>query len=198
LKRYFDITNCDSFDIINKNMKKDLELMPVEIIENKIYLIRGMRVMLDSNLARLYGVPTKSLNLAVKRNIERFPIDFMFQLDNDETTLLRSQIETSKKGRGGRRYLPYVFTEQGVAMLSAVLKSKRAVQMSIAIVRAFIKLRELLATHKDVLVEIEKLRRTQKEHGQHIINILNVIKQLLNPPEPKVPKEPMGFRERKN
>lgn len=176
-------------------MKKDTSLIPIEIIENKIYLIRSIKVMLDSDLAKLYQVSTKSLNLAVKRNIERFPSDFMFQLTHKESKLLRSQIETSKKGRGGRRYLPHAFTEQGVAMLSSVLKSKRAVQMSIAIVRAFIKLRELLTTHKDLIVEIEKIKRTQKEHGQHIINILNVISQLINPPQDKN-KEPMGFRER--
>lgn len=179
-------------------MKKDLQLIPIEIIENKIYLIRGVKVMLDSDLAKLYGVPTKVFNQAVRRNADRFPNDFMFQLTIQETNYVlrpRSQFVTLKRGQN-IKYLSYAFTEQGVAMLASVLKSKRAVQMSIAIVRAFIKLRELLATHKDILVEIEKMKRTQKEHGQHIINILNVISQLLNPPPPKVPKEPMGFRDR--
>lgn len=152
--------------------------------------------MLDSDLAKLYGVPRKSLNLAVKRNPERFPSDFMFQLTDLEANSLRSQIETSKKGRGGRRYLPYAFTEQGVAMLASVLKSKRAVQMSIAIVRAFIKLRELLATSKDVLIEIEKIKQTQEIHGQHIANIIGVIKRLIDPPPDKTSKEPIGFRDR--
>lgn len=159
--------------------------------------------MLDSDLARLYGVPTKRLNEAVKRNGERFPEDFMFQLTRQESVNLRFQIGTSNlksqiatSSYGGRRTYPYAFTEQGVAMLASVLKSKRAVQMSIAIVRAFIKLRELLATHKDILVEIEKMKHTQEEHGQHIINILNVISQLLNPPPDKKSKEPIGFRER--
>jgi len=177
-------------------MKKDVGLIPIEIIENKIYLIRGIKVMLDSDLARLYQVETKALNRAVKRNEDRFPVDFMFQLTAEETKNLRFQIGTSSSKYGGRRYLPFVFTEQGVAMLASVLKSKRAIHMSIAIVRAFIKLRELLSTHKGILVEMEKLRRTQKEHGQHIVSILNVISQLLNPPPDKKSKEPMGFRDR--
>jgi phage regulator Rha-like protein len=178
-------------------MKKDLGLVPTEIIENKIFLARGIKVMLDSDLAELYGVPTKVFNQAIRRNAERFPNDFMFKLSKEETLSLRSQFVTLKKGRGHySKYSSFVFTEQGVAMLASVLKSKRAVQMSIAIVRAFIKLRELLSTHKDILVEIEKMKRTQEEHGQHIVNILNVISQLLNPP-PEKRKEPIGFRERK-
>ena len=146
-------------------------------------------------MAFLYQVKPIALRQQVKRNKDRFPEDFMFQLSSKEIDILVSQsVIPSKQVLGG--YLPYAFTEQGVAMLSAVLKSKRAVQMSIAIVRAFIKLRELLATHKDILVEIEKMKETQEEHGQHIINILNVIKQLLNHPSPKTPKEPIGFRDR--
>src|SRR3989344_8211469 len=176
-------------------MKKSLNLAPIEIIENKIYLIRGVKVMLDKDLAFLYQVKPIALRQQVKRNKERFPEDFMFQLSNKEVDDLVSQnVIPSKQVLGG--YLPYVFTEQGVAMLASVLKSKRAIQMSMAIVRAFIKLRELLATHKDILVEIEKMKETQEEHGQHIINILNVIKQLLNHPSPKTPKEPIGFRDR--
>lgn len=177
-------------------MKKDLKLIPVEIIERKIYLIRGIKVMLSNDLAELYQVETRVLIQSVKRNIERFPPDFIFQLSEKEVESLKSQIVISKVGRGGRRYLPYAFTEQGVAMLSAVLKSKRAIQMNIIIVRAFIKLREMLATHKNLIREFEKMKRTQKEHGQHIINILNVISQLLNPPPDKTPKEPIGFRYR--
>lgn len=172
-------------------------LIPVEIIEKRIYLIRGIKVMLDSDLAELYQVETRVLNQAVKRNLERFPNDFMFQLNQKETdTVLRSrsQFVTLKRGQN-IKYLPYAFTEQGVAMLSAVLKSKRAVQMSIMIVRAFIKLREMLATHKNLIHEFEKIKRTQKEHEQHIINILNVISQLLNPPS-EPPKEPIGFKSR--
>ena len=131
------------------------------VVEHKIYIIRGQRVMVDFDLAEIYGIPTKSLNLAVRRNIQRFPEDFMFQLTKDESQSLRFQIETSKIGRGGSRYLPYVFTEHGVAMLSAVLKSQRAVQMSIFIVRAFIKMREVLATHTDLAHKIEEIERKQ-------------------------------------
>lgn len=177
---------------------KNTELVPVEVIERKIYLIRGIKVMLDSDLAELYQVETRALNQAVKRNLERFPTDFMFQLNQKEVNAIlhsRSQFVTLKRGQNVK-YLPYAFTEQGVAMLSAVLKSKRAVQMSIIIVRAFIKLREMLATHKNLIREFEKMKRVQKEHGRHIINILNVISQLINPPSEKSSKEPMGFRDR--
>src|ERR1700730_9806367 len=124
--------------------------VPVELVERRIYLIRGQKVMLDADLAELYQVETKTLNRQVKRNADRFPEDFMFQLTAEEAESLRYQIGTSNEGRGGRRYLPYAFTEHGVAMLSSVLKSPRAVQMNILIIRAFVKLRELLANHKDL------------------------------------------------
>ena len=131
-----------------------------ETIERKIYLIRGIKVMLDSDLAELYGVETFNLNKAVKRNLDRFPSDFMFQLTKDEAISLRFQIGMSKvSGRGGRRYLPYAFTEQGVAMLSSVLSSKRAVQVNIAIMRAFVMLREMLATNKDLARKIHEMEK---------------------------------------
>jgi hypothetical protein len=136
--------------------------VPIEQIERRIYLIRGRRVMLDADLAKLYRVATKVLNQAIKRNPARFPSDFMFQLTQEEAESLRSQVVTSNPGRGGRRYQPYVFTEHGVAMLSAVLKSQRAVQMSILIVRAFVKMREILASHKDLAARVEKLDAAQK------------------------------------
>ena len=123
------------------------DLVPIERIERHIYLIRGHKVMVDTDLSALYEVPTKRLNEAVKRNRQRFPPDFMFQLTAQEGRLLRSQIATSKIGRGGRRYLPYVFTEQGVSMLSSVLNSERAISVNIAIMRAFVRLREIMATH---------------------------------------------------
>ena len=119
-------------------------------VEQRIFLIRGQKVMLDADLAELYGVPTKSLNLAVKRNADRFPEDFAFQLSEEEVAGLRFQFETSKRGRGGRRYRPFVFTEQGVAMLSSVLRSPRAVQVNIAIMRAFVRLREMLMSNADL------------------------------------------------
>ncbi|MEI7512425.1 MAG: ORF6N domain-containing protein [Candidatus Uhrbacteria bacterium] len=122
----------------------DLTLIPLERIENRIFIIRGKKVMLDRDIAELYGVETKVLNQAVKRNIERFPEDFMFELSLNEAESLRSQFVTSNIGRGGARYLPVVFTEQGVAMLSSVLKSKRAIQVNIQIIRTFTKLREMV------------------------------------------------------
>jgi hypothetical protein len=178
-------------------MKKDLEIVPLEIIERKIYLIRGMKVMLDSDLAELYAVETKFFNRAVRRNKDRFPADFMFQLTEREFKNLRFQIGTSSSGYGGRRYLPYVFTEHGVAMLSSVLKSKKAVQVNILIVRAFIKLRELLATHKDLILEIDKIKREQKNQNQKINSVINIISQMLNPPIDEN-REPIGFRERES
>jgi hypothetical protein len=126
-------------------------------VEALIHLIRGQKVMLDADLAALYEVETKQLNRAVKRNLSRFPVEFMFRLTADEA--LRCQIGTSNTGRGGRRYLPYAFTEHGVVMLSSVLNSERAVQMSIVIVRAFVRLREIIASNKDLASRIENLER---------------------------------------
>ncbi len=165
--------------------------LPVELIERRIYLIRGKKVMLDSDLAELYGVPTKSLNLAVKRNIERFPEDFMFRLSAEEDDVLRFQIETSKRSRGGRRYLPYAFTEQGVAMLSSVLRSDRAVQVNIAIMRAFVRMREVLATHKDLARKMEKLEGEQQEQRHLIAQVFEYIRKLEKPPAK--PKRRIGF-----
>jgi len=142
--------------------------------------------MLDSDLAELYGVKTKELNKAVKRNKERFPDDFMFQLTKKETENLRSQIGTSSWG--GRRYLPYAFTEQGVAMLSSVLRSKRAIYVNIQIMRTFTKLREILSTHKDLQRKIEEM---EKKYDQQFKIIFDAIKTLLQHPEPK--KRPIGF-----
>ena len=173
-------------------MKKDLELIPIEIVENKIYVIRGLKVMLSIDLAKLYQVEVRSLIQAVKRNSTRFPDDFMFQLTLAEFKNLKSQFVISSWG-GARRALPYAFTEQGVAMLSAVLKSKRAVETSILIVRAFIKLREMLQSHKNILVEIEKIKREQKKHGQKISAIIDVINKFLAP-RPESKKEKIGFR----
>ena len=168
------------------------ELIVSEDIEGMIYVIRGEKVMLDANLAKLYGVSTKVLMQSVKRNIDRFPIDFMFQLTIDEMHTLRSQFVTSKKkGKGGRRYLPYVFTEQGVAMLSSVLRSPRAVQMNIAIMRTFVKLRKILATHKELAHKLEALERQVGKHDEQIYVIFEAIKQLMAPSEK--PKRRIGF-----
>src|SRR5437870_5079988 len=137
-------------------MASKLTRVAAEQVERSILLIRGHKVMLDSDLAALYGVETFNLNKAVRRNMDRFPEDFMFQLTKEEAERLRFQIGISKPGRGGRRYVPYVFTEQGVAMLSSVLRSKRAVHVNIAIMRAFVRLRQILATHKELARKLEE------------------------------------------
>src|SRR5262249_39060818 len=139
--------------------------VPAELIEKRIYVIRGQKVMLDSDLAELYQVLTKNLNKAVQRNRDRFPPDFMFQLTKEEYENLRLQIGTSSLSYGGRRYLPYVFTEQGVAMLSSVLNSPRAVHVNILIIRVFVRLRELLASHSDLAEKIQQLQAGQKNHA---------------------------------
>ena len=144
-------------------MSTSKSLIPVERIEKSILLIRGHKVMLDSDLAELYGVTTAALNQAVKRNIGRFPEDFAFQLAEDEFAFLISQIVTSKTGRGGRRKLPWAFTEHGILMLSSVLRSERAVQANIQIMRAFIRMRQLLASNKGMM---EKILSMEKKYDE--------------------------------
>jgi phage regulator Rha-like protein len=158
-------------------------------VENKIFLIRGQKVMLDSDLAELYGVPTKRLNEAIKRNIRRFPEEFMFTLTQEEAKSLRSQFATSI--RGGRRYLPYAFTEQGVAMLSSVLRSERAIQINILIIKTFVRLRQVLATHKELAIKFKELEQKVGQHGEQIQAIFDVIKEMLAVPEK--PEKKMGF-----
>ncbi|KAF0144251.1 MAG: hypothetical protein FD156_1936 [Nitrospirae bacterium] len=168
------------------------ELIPVEIIEKKIYLVRGQKVMLSSDLAALYCVEPKVLIQSVKRNIERFPADFMFQLSNQEFVNLKSQIVTSSWG-GIRRANPYAFTEQGVAMLSSVLRSKRAIEVNIHIMRAFVKLRELMATHKELA---RKLADMEKKYDAQFKVVFDAIRQLMAPPETK--KRKIGFEVRES
>lgn len=165
------------------------QIVPPQRIEKSIFLIRGQKVMLDTDLAELYQVSTKVLNQAVKRNQDRFPADFMFQLTHEEFTALRSQNVTLESGRGRhRKYLPNAFTEQGVAMLSSVLRNKTAVQVNIEIMRAFVRLREILATHKDLAAKLETLER--KYDAQFKV-VFDAIRQLMTPPEPK--KRKIGF-----
>jgi hypothetical protein len=164
--------------------------MAPHVIEQRIFLIRGHRVMLDRDLAEMYGVGTKTLNQAVTRNIVRFPADFAFHLTTDEASSLKSQSVTSK-GRGGRRKAPRVFTEQGVAMLSSVLRSRRAVDVNIAIMRAFVHLRELLATHQDLARKLEAMER--KSDGKFAV-VFNAIRELMAPPpEQERPRPRIGF-----
>ena len=167
-------------------------IIPIERIEAKILLIRGQKVLIDADLAELYGVPTKVLVQAVKRNLERFPADFMFQLTDQEFGRLRSQIVTSKAGRGGRRTAPYTFTEQGVAMLSSVLRSPRAIAVNVEIMRAFVRLRELIATNKELAKKLDELERKLATHDQAIAGILGAIRELMTPPEPPK-KRKIGF-----
>ncbi len=168
-------------------------LIPQEIIEQKILLIRGHRVILDRDLAKLYGVDTKRLNEQAKRNIQRFPEDFMFQLTKEESEFLRSQFATLKVGRGQhRKYLPYVFTEHGAIMAASVLNSKRAVEMSIRVVRTFIKLRQLLTTHKELAYKLSELERKIEKHDTEIQAIFEAIRQLMAPVTQK-PKRHIGF-----
>ncbi|MCL4400538.1 ORF6N domain-containing protein [Candidatus Parvarchaeota archaeon] len=160
-------------------------LVPVETIEQKILLIRGQKVMLAMDLAELYEVETFNLNKAVKRNSDRFPKDFMFQLNNREVMSLRSHFVISKLRRGGRRYLPYAFTEQGVVMLSSVLNSKRAIQVNISIIRAFVRLRELFAANKEFASKLADLERKVGSHDEAIHSLVIAIKELMVQPEPK-------------
>jgi hypothetical protein len=161
-------------------------------IERKIFLIRGNKVMLDADLAILYGVSTKVMMQSVRRNIQRFPTEFMFQLSEREYNSLRSQIVTSKTGRGGRRYLPFVFTEHGVAMLATVLRSERAIQMSIQIIKAFVRLRQFLASHKDLEKKLLLLEERVNTHDKDIQSIIDAIKQMLTPVVKE--KKQIGFR----
>jgi phage regulator Rha-like protein len=172
----------------------------VEVIATRILELRGEKVMLDRALAKLYGVSAKVLNQAVKRNIKRFPCDFMFQLTWKEVESLRSQFvtlnnTTPKSSNRGKhiKYLPYAFTEHGVAMLSSVLNSERAIQVNILIMRAFTKLREILLTHKVLAAKIEALEMKYAEHDETIKSIFEAIRQLLEPP-PEKEKKIIGFR----
>ena len=163
----------------------------MEQVQRRILLIRGHKVMLDSDLAELYGVETKVLGQAVRRNAERFPEDFMFQLTWEESLeLSRSQFVTLKQGRN-IKYRPFVFTEQGVAMLSSVLRSKQAVQVNISIMRAFVKLREMLTTHRKLAQKLTELESKLEGHDHQIHSIFETIRQLMAPPTP--PRRRIGF-----
>lgn len=172
-------------------MTKTLSI-PDDVVISKIYLIRNHKVMLDIDLAELYQVETKRLNEQVKRNADRFPEDFMFQLTDEEWESLRSQIATSKKGRGGRRYPPLAFTEHGVLMLSSVLNSERAVQVNIQIMRIYTKLKGMLMDHKDILLKLEKLERKVSGHDDDFKIVFTYLKELLNPKTEPMPK--VGFK----
>ncbi len=166
-------------------------LIPEKVIEHKIFMIRGHKVMLDKDLAMLYGVSVKRLNEQVRRNLKRFPGDFMFLLTRQEVINLRSQIATSSWG--GRRYVPYAFTEQGVAMLSGILNSNRAIQVNIAIMRAFVKLRQILSMNKELAYKLAELERKVEKHDENIQAIFEAIRKLMVP-TPIKPKPQIGFK----
>lgn len=169
-------------------------LVPAEQVERLIHQARGERVLLDADLAVLYGVETKALNRAVKRNQSRFPADFMFQLTPEEAEILRCQFGTSSSEHGGRRYLPYAFTEQGVAMLSSVLRSERAVQVNVAIMRAFVGLRRMLAGNEALARKLAELERRLEGHDQAIRSLFEAIRELAGPPAK--PQGEIGFHVR--
>lgn len=165
------------------------QVIPAERIESRIFLIRGEKVMIDADLAELYGVEAKVLNQTVRRNHERFPDDFMFQLTVEEFASLRSQIVTSSSVHGGRRYAPLVFTEQGVAMLSGLLNSERAIAVNIAIMRTFVRLRQLIASHADLA---RKLATLESKYDEQFRAVFDAIRELMTPVEPRRKRE-MGF-----
>ena len=173
----------------SKLSTSELLPVPVEMIERRIFLIRGHKVMRDSDLAELYGVETKYLKRQVNRNRDRFPEDFMLRLTSEENRALRFQIGTLKRGQHSK-YLSYAFTEHGVAMLSSVLRSKRAVQVNIAIMRTFVRLRELMATHKDLA---RKLNAMERKYDAHFKVVFEAIRKLMEP-GPEKPKRSIGFQ----
>jgi hypothetical protein len=175
-----------------KKLTIDSLTVPVQLIERRIYLIRGHKVMLDEDLAELYGVPTHRLNERVKRNRKRFPDDFMFQLTKDETENLRSQFAISSSGHGGRRFLPNVFTEQGVAMLSGVLNSGRAIEVNIAIMRAFVKLRQMLETNEELNRKFAAVIRKLSTHDKYFKVVFDELKKLTEQPTPL--RRQIGFK----
>lgn len=163
--------------------QENLPAIPEEAIINKIYQIRGLKVMIDRDLGELYGIPTKALKQAVKRNIERFPEDFMFVMTADEFQNWRSQNVTSNSERMGLRYSPFCFTEQGVTMLSCVLNSKKAIETNIRIIRVFTKMREMLMTHKDILLKLAQFEHEIGKNSDDIQLIFKALHQFLNPPQ---------------
>jgi len=176
--------------------KKDLTPtsvdVPVQLIERRIYLIRGHKVMIDVDLAELYGVPTRELNQRVQRNQKRFPEDFMFQLTKEEADALRSQFVISKRGHGGRRYSPYAFTEPGVAMLSSVLNSETAIEVNITIMRAFIRLRQLLETNEELNRKFAAVIRKLSTHDKYFRVVFDELKKLTEQPTPS--HKTIGFK----
>ena len=176
-------------------MADEKSLIPVEQIERRIFLIRQEKVILDADLARLYGVETRRLNEQVRRNAARFPKDFMFQLTPEEYSDLKSHFATSSLGWGGRRKRPFAFTEHGAIMAASVLNTPKAVEMSVFVVRAFVRLRTLLSTHKELAHKLAELERRVEGHDEAIQGIVVAIRKLMQPPDKK--RERIGFKTKK-
>ena len=177
-----------------KNLTTPDLTVSVQFVERRIYVIRGHKVMIDVDLAELYGVPTRILNQQVQRNRKRFPEDFMFELTKDEAEALRSQIVISKPGRGGRRYLPYAFTEPGVAMLSSVLNSEHAIEVNITIMRAFIKMRQMMESNEELNCKFAAVIRKLSTHDKYFRIVFDELKKLTEQPDP--PRKQIGFKMR--
>jgi hypothetical protein len=173
-------------------MANETAYAPIRRIEDLIFLVRGQRVMLDSDLSVVYGISAKRLNEQVRRNIQRFPSSFAFQLTEGEWESLRSQIATSKKGRGGRRYLPWVFTEHGALQLASVLNSQVAIEASIRVVQVFVSMREQLAAHKELAHKLAELEERVSGHDSHIQSLFEAIRQLVEPLTPQHERK-IGF-----
>jgi hypothetical protein len=173
-------------------MKQDNNVIEEELLISKIYIIRGHKVMLDRDLAELYQVETKRLNEQVKRNLKRFPLDFMFQLTENEDLGLRSQIATSKKGRGGQRYLPMVFTEHGVLMLSSVLSSEKAIEVNIQIMRIFTKIRQILIDNTDIQLALERLGKKTDNNTKNIDVLFRYFDELIA--KEQKPRKKIGYK----
>ncbi len=184
------------FQVFMTLNSKDFFMLKItdEIIADRIYTIRGQKVMMDRDLAEWYGVETKRLKEAVKRNMKRFPADFMFQMKRDELNIWRSQFATSNELSQGLRHLPFCFTEQGVAMLSGILNSDRAIKINIQIIRAFVKIRSLVYTHKDILFKVEKLESKVSKHDEKLIIVFESLKKILIQPEKE--RIPIGFKQK--
>jgi hypothetical protein len=174
-------------------MSKEVSV-PSEVIVSKIYEIRGFKVMLDRDLAELYGVETRVLKQAVRRNEKRFPEDFMFEMDKEEFEIWRSQFVTSKEDRKGLRYAPFCFTEQGVTMLSCVLNSERAIAVNILIVRTFTKMREMLTDNLSVKLDIEQIKKKLENHSKNIELVFNYLDELIEKQENPKPRKQIGYK----
>lgn len=174
-------------------MSKEITI-PEQIITNKIYLIREQKVMLDRDLAELYGVETKVLKQAVRRNIKRFPEDFMFEMTKEELALWRSQFATTSEDKKGLRYAPFCFTEQGVTMLSCILNSERAIEVNIRIIRVFTKLREMLTDNLSVKLEIEEIKKKLTNHSKNIELVFNYLDELIEKKDNETPRKQIGYK----